>query len=142
MAPAPSQRRPFWTRSPMPVDAPRLANAHSDLALLGGTPARSKPFSSRPHIDEREVEAVAQTVRDGLFSRFVGSPIAGTREGLRMTSDELEKLDAPFSFFGGPNVRKFEAAWARAHRVPYAIAMNSATSCLTAALMALDVGPG
>jgi perosamine synthetase len=26
--------------------------------------------------------------------------------------------------------------------VPYAIAMNSATSCLTAALMALDIGPG
>lgn len=126
----------------MPAESSRLDNAHSDLALLGGTPARTKPFSSRPHIDEREIEAVSQTVRDGLFSRFVGSPIAGTREGLRMTSDELEKLDAPFSFFGGPNVRKFEAAWARAHDVPYAITMNSATSCLTAALMALDVGPG
>ncbi len=126
----------------MPSDFARSTNAAPPLALLGGTAVRNKPFSSRPHIDEREVEAVAQTVRDGLFSRFVGSALPGTREGLRQTSEELEKLDAPASFFGGPNVRKFEAAWARAHRVPYAIAMNSATSCLTAALMALDVGPG
>ncbi len=126
----------------MSVRDSHSSDAKANLALLGGTPVRTKAFSSRPHVDEREVEAVAQTVRDGLFSRFVGSPIPGTREGLRQTSEELEKLEAPVSFFGGPNVRKFEAAWARAHRVPYAIAMNSATSGITAALMALDVGPG
>ena len=111
-------------------------------ALLGGTPVRTKPFSSRPYLDDREVEAVAQTVRDGLLSRFVGSPIPGTRELLRQTSAELRALDQPFSFLGGPNVRRFEAAWAEAHDVPYAVAMNSATSAETSALMAMDVGPG
>ncbi len=59
------------------------------LALLGGTPVRTAPFSSRPYYDEREVEAVAGSVREGLLSRFVGSPIPGTREQLRQTSAEL-----------------------------------------------------
>jgi hypothetical protein len=83
-------------------------------ALLGGSPVRAKPFSSLPYLDEREVEAVAQTVRDGLLSRFVGSPLPGTREQLRWTSAELQTLDQPYSFLGGPNVRRFEAAWAPA----------------------------
>ena len=111
-------------------------------AILGGEPIRTRPFVSRPHIDEREVEAVAQTVRDGLFSRFVGSPVPGTRALLRCTSAELATGDTAFSFLGGPNVRRFEAAWAEAHDVPYAVAMNSATSAITAALMAMDIGPG
>jgi perosamine synthetase len=111
-------------------------------ALLGGSPVRTRPFSSKPFIDEREVDAVAQTVRDGLLSRFVGSPIPGTRDQLRRTSAELLGLDEPFSFLGGPNVRRFEAAWARAHGAPYAVAMNSATSAETSALMALGIGPG
>jgi len=84
-------------------------------ALLGGPPVRTRPFSSRPYLDEREVEAVAATVRDGVLSRFVGSPVPGARDELRRTSEELLALDAPFSFLGGPNVRRFEAAWAEAH---------------------------
>jgi len=118
------------------------ARPTSSLALLGGKPVRTKPFSSRPHIDEREVEAVAQTVRDGLFSRFVGSPLPGTRELLRATSAELERVEDSFSFFGGPNVRRFEAAWASAHNVSYSVAVNAATSGILTALMAMDVGPG
>jgi perosamine synthetase len=110
-------------------------------ALLGGPPVRTKPFSSRPYLDEREVEAVTRTVRDALLSRFVGSPVPGTREQLRQTSAELEELDEPYSFLGGPNVRRFEAAWAAAHEAPFAVAMNSATSAETAALMAMDIGP-
>jgi perosamine synthetase len=111
-------------------------------ALLGGPPVRTKPFSSRPYLDEREVDAVAQTVREGLLSRFVGTPLPATREQLRRTSAELESLDEPYSFLGGPNVRRFEAAWAAAHDARFAVAMNSATSAETAALMAMDVGPG
>ena len=115
----------------------------SDLpAALGGAPVRTRPFSSRPYIDEREVDAVAETVRAGVLSRFVGSPIPGTREQLRQTSGELLELDASFSFVGGPNVRRFEAAWAAAHEAAFAVSMNSATSAETAALMAMDVGPG
>lgn len=111
------------------------------LALLGGRPVRTAPFSSRPHIEERDVEAVAQTVRDGVLSRFVGSAVPGTRERLRLPSAELLELDEAFSFFGGPSVRRFEASWAEAHSVPFAIAMNSATSAETALLTALQLGP-
>ena len=112
------------------------------LALLGGQPVRTKPFMSRPHIDERELNAVTDSIREGVFSRFIGSPTPGIRELIRKPSRELVDLDEPFSFMGGPNVRRFEAAWAEAHEVPYAVAVNSATSAITALLMALDVGPG
>ena len=54
----------------------------------------------------------------------------------------LLDLNESYSFLGGPNVRRFEAAWASVHGSPFAVAMNSATSAETAALMALDVGPG
>jgi len=111
-------------------------------ALLGGTPVRTRPFASRPYLDEREVEAVAQTVRDGLLSRFVGSPIPGAREQLGLPSADARTLTESHSFLGGPNVRRFEAAWAEAHRSPFAIAMNSATSAETSALLAMGVTDG
>jgi dTDP-4-amino-4,6-dideoxygalactose transaminase len=112
------------------------------LALFGGSPVRSAPFASRPFIDEQEVDAVAQSVRDGLLSRFVGTPLAETRRQLRQTSAELRVLDEPFSFLGGPNVRRFEADWADAHGARFAVAMNSATSAETSVLLALGLAPG
>jgi perosamine synthetase len=112
------------------------------LALLGGEPIRTNPFSSRPYVDEREETAVIDTIRQGLFSRFVGSPLPGTRELLKKTSADIESIDGSHSFLGGANVRRFEAAWAAYHRVPFAVAVNSATSGITAALMAMNVGPG
>ncbi len=112
------------------------------LALLGGKPVREAPFRSLPCVDEREVEAVQAALRNGLFSRFVGSNLPGTREALRKSSEELRAEQGAFSFLGGPNVRRFEADWALFHEVPYAISVNSATSGLTAILMAMDIGPG
>lgn len=111
-------------------------------ALLGGTPVRTRPFASRPYLDGREVEAVAQTVRDGVLSRFVGSPVPGTREQLRLSSADAEHLTESHSFIGGPNVRRFEAAWAAAHASRFAVAMNSATSAETSALLAMGVTDG
>lgn len=111
-------------------------------ALLGGTPVRTRPFSSLPYLDEREVDAVTETIRAGVLSRFVGSPVPGTREQLRRTSAELLAVEESHSFLGGPNVRRFEAAWAEAHDAPFAVSMNSATSAETSALMAMDIGPG
>jgi dTDP-4-amino-4,6-dideoxygalactose transaminase len=119
-----------------------MPSSNGRLALLGGDPVRSKPFSSLPYLDEREEEAVVQTIRDGLLSRFVGTPVAGTREQLRQTSEQLRALSEPFSFLGGPNVRRFEADWARAHGASYAVAMNSATSAETSVLLALGIEPG
>jgi len=114
----------------------------NQLALLGGTPVRTAPFRSLPCVDEHEMEAVQAALRDGLFSRFVGSNVPGTREALRKRSEELRTEQGAFSFLGGPNVRRFEADWAQLHEVPYAVSVNSATSGLTAILMAMDIGPG
>lgn len=114
----------------------------SELALLGGTPVRTAPFRSLPCVDDAEINAVTAAMRDGLFSRFVGSNLPGTRELLTRSSAELAGDLGSFSFLGGPNVRRFEAEWAALHSVPFAIAVNSATSGLTAILMAMDIGPG
>lgn len=114
----------------------------NQLALLGGTAVREAPFRSLPRVDEREMEAIQAAFRDGLFSRFVGSNLPGTREALRKSSEELRVDQGAFSFLGGPNVRRFEADWALLHEVSYAVSVNSATSGLTAILMAMDIGPG
>jgi perosamine synthetase len=114
----------------------------NQLALLGGTAVREAPFRSLPCVDEREMEAVQAAMRAGLFSRFVGSNLPGTREALRKSSEALRAEQGAFSFLGGPNVRRFEAEWALLHEVPYAVSVNSATSGLTAVLMAMDIGPG
>jgi perosamine synthetase len=113
-----------------------------NLALFGGTPVRTKPFRSIPAVDEEEIAAVTQSMREGLLSRFVGSDIPGTRELLKKPSKELLHIEGSHSFLGGPNVRKFEAEWAKLHEVEFAITMNSATSAATAVLMSLDVGAG
>lgn len=114
----------------------------NQLALLGGTAVRKAPFRSLPRIDEREMEAVQAALREGVFSRFVGSNLQGTREAIRKSSEELRAEQGAFSFLGGPNVRRFEADWALLHEAPYAVSVNSATSGLTAILMAMDIGPG
>jgi len=112
------------------------------LALLGGPKIRTKVFSSRPHIDQNERAAVDACLQDSLFSRFIGSPTGTVRDDLRLTSEDAEKNKEFWSFLGGPNVRKFEALWAQAHKTRYAISVNSATSGLTAALLALGLEPG
>jgi dTDP-4-amino-4,6-dideoxygalactose transaminase len=77
-----------------------------------------------------------------MFSRFIGSPVAGFRETLAMSSREATELKDFWSVLGGKYVRAFEAEFAEKHRISYAVSMNSATSCLTAALIALGVEPG
>src|ERR1700720_2675623 len=104
----------------------------NQLALLGGNAVRTAPFRSLPRVDEREMEAVQAALREGVFSRFVGSNLPGTREAIRKSSEELRGEQGAFSFLGGPNVRRFEADWALSHEVPYAVSVNSATSGLTA----------
>lgn len=46
------------------------------------------------------------------------------------------------NFYGGPKVRKLEEDWAKIFGVNNAVAMNSATSALFAAVGAVGVGPG
>ena len=90
------------------------------LALLGGEPItrRSWPFFNT--IGPAEKSEVMEVLNSGILSDFIASP--GDR------------------FIGGKKVRELEEAWTKQFGVPHAVSMNSCTSCLLAALMALGIG--
>lgn len=94
----------------------------SRLALHGGTPVIDRPLAPYRAMGEAEAAAAADVVRSGVLSGYFGSP-------------------GP-EFLGGPQVRAFEEAWA-AHAVArFAVAVNSATSGLIAAMGAIGLSPG
>ncbi len=94
----------------------------STLALLGGTPVRTEKFPGYRVIGQEEKDATARVIDSGVLSGF----IAGWHE----------------NFWGGPEVRALEEEWAAHFRVKHAIAVNSATSGLMAAVGAVGVEPG
>ncbi len=112
------------------------------LAIDGGKPVRTREFRSRPYITEEMIDRVGALLREGRLTRFIGSPAPGTNEIIGLKSFQVEDLGNGFSFLGGPSVRKLESKWSKLHKIDYSIAVNSATSGLTAAIMALDIGPG
>lgn len=94
----------------------------SHLALLGGAPAVSVPLTPYRSIGEEERVAVDAVMRSGLLSGYVGA-----------------WCDA---FNGGPVVQEFETRFAKAFGARHAIAVNSNTSGLIAAMGAVGVSPG
>lgn len=92
------------------------------LAVDGGTPVRSEPFAPYMTLDEKEEAAVAQVIRDGVISDYIGAK-------------------GPF-FMGGKKVQELERMYREHCSVKHAIAMNSATSCIIAGMGAFDIGPG
>src|SRR3989338_2965575 len=94
----------------------------SVLALHGGTPVRRHPFPDYRTIGAEEQAAVARVLDGGTLSGFLGS------------------WDP--RFFGGPEVRSIEEEWAKRFGVRHAIAVNSATSGLMAAVGAAGISPG
>jgi perosamine synthetase len=98
------------------------SRARQRPALLGGEPILDEPFPPSNAFGGEEVEAAARVVRTGVLSGFSGS-----------WGDE---------FLGGQEVRRLEEAFASRFEVRHAVAMNSASSALEAALTALDVGWG
>ena len=93
-----------------------------ELALFGGKPVRTKPFQKYSSLGKEEERAVVEVVRSGTLSGFYGS---WGRE-----------------FLGGPKVKRLEEDWKAHFGVKHAVAMNSATSALTAAVGAAGIGPG
>ncbi len=112
------------------------------LAILGGTPVRSKPFTVEPMVDEDEERMVMEAIRERRFSRYIGSTTDDIEQTLRMTSAEAANLDDEWHFLGGRGVRAFAAEFATAFEVAYAIPISSATTGLGVALAACGVGPG
>lgn len=114
----------------------------NSLALLGGTPIRKKDFFSKPMIDNEEITLVTELMKKSQFSKFVGSPIPGTNEILHKKSKNLEIDNVNPNILGGEYVRKFESLWSQLTNTDYCISVNSATSGLTTALLALGLEPG
>jgi len=96
------------------------------LAIDGGQPVRRRGWQDNFTTGDEEKRAVLDVLQSGYLSLFEGS----------------HTPDAPFSFSGGPAVQTFERAMADFYGVPHAIAMNSATSGLYAAIGALGIGYG
>jgi len=94
----------------------------SKLALLGGKPIRKDPFPYQNTIGKEEKRAVIEVLDSGVLSKFVG--------------------EYGPDFYGGPHVRKLEAAVASRFGARYAIATNSATTALQAAVAATGIAPG
>ena len=82
-------------------------------ALLGGKPVRNRPPHQWPVCDEHEEQAMLATVRSGKWFRG-----------------------------NGPNVQRFEQAYAKATGAKNCIATNSGTSALFSSLAAVGVSAG
>ncbi len=94
----------------------------STLAVLGGSPIISRPFAPFVSVGDEEAEAAAAVIRGGVLSAYIGARGEG--------------------FMGGPQVRALEAKAERYFGVRHAIAVNSWTSGLIAAVGALGIEPG
>jgi dTDP-4-amino-4,6-dideoxygalactose transaminase len=94
----------------------------SQLAIRGGTPAVTRPLKPYASIGEEERLAVDQVMRDGVLSGYIGA--------------------WGEAFDGGPVVRRFETEFARVFGAVHAVAVNSNTSGLIAAMGAAGISPG
>ncbi len=94
----------------------------SKLAIFGGEPVRTKKFPAYRVVGEDEKAAVGRVIDSGILSKYLGC----------WHED----------FFGGPEVRAFEEEWAAYFGAKHAIAVNSCTSGLQAAVGAAGIGPG
>ena len=92
------------------------------LALHGGPPVISTPLANFVSIGEDEVAVVSDVIRGGVLSAYIGAPGTG--------------------FMGGNRVRDFERQLADYFGVKHAVAVNSWTSGLIAAVGAIGLEPG
>ena len=92
------------------------------LAIHGGTPVITGPMAYFKSVGEDEVAVVSDVIRSGVLSAYIGAPGPG--------------------FMGGKQVRQFECQAAEYFGVKHAIAVNSWTSGLIAAVGAIGLEPG
>lgn len=94
----------------------------SKLAIHGGFPEIKKSFKRYNYIGDEEKKAVINVLDSGCLSGFLAS---GGPE-----------------FFGGPKIQEFEQNWKDYFGCKHAVAVNSGTSGLYAAVGAIGVEPG
>src|SRR5579864_1304924 len=85
----------------------------SELALLGGKKARTKPFPLWPQFDDAERNALNEVLESRIWWRTPGT-----------------------------KTLEFEQAFARFHGAKHGIAVTSGTAALEVAMAAVGVGPG
>ena len=93
------------------------------LAINGGEPVRKKKFKAYNTVGVAEKEAANRVLNRGVLSGFLGS------------WDESQ-------FFGGLEVKNFEALWSNRFGVRHSISVNSASSAIQIALRAVGIGTG
>ena len=94
--------------------APLTKTTRDDrLALMGGTPVRSRPFTSWPILEDGDRELWKEVLETRRWNRRRGS-----------------------------YVERFEAEWGNRLGARYVVATSSGTSALYTSLKALGVGPG
>jgi len=94
----------------------------SKPAILGGQPVFDRPFAPYLTIGEEERIAVQKVMEKGSLSGFIGAWVP--------------------EFYGGDKVKELEENWRERFGVKHAVAVNSATSGLYAAVGALGIEPG
>lgn len=92
---------------------PAKASAGAGLAILGGSPVRTKAFPSWPVIEQNDERGWMQVLMTGKWNR----------------------LDGHFA-------HEFETAWARKMGSRYGLATSSGTTALLTSANALGIGPG
>jgi perosamine synthetase len=92
------------------------------LAINGGKPVRKKSFPVQNTIGREEIKAVTKVLKSGVLSKYLGC----------WHED----------FYGGEEVQALEKEWAKYFGAKHAIAVNSATSGIMAAVGAAGIGPG
>lgn len=94
----------------------------SILAINGGEKTIKTPFPAYNPIGEEELRAVAEVVKSGVLSKYLGC-----------WHDD---------FYGGPKVQEFERECEKYFNVKHAITVNSWTSGLITAVGSIGVEPG
>jgi dTDP-4-amino-4,6-dideoxygalactose transaminase len=97
-----------------------------------------------PVFDNTEWELISEVLCGDGLSKFVGTPDSSTAQDLSKPTSLIYDLykNKNASFFGGPMIRRFERNFTNEFYTPFAVSMNSATSGLVAALLAVGVKPG
>ena len=92
------------------------------LALSGGPKTRKNSFPPHPVMGKEETEQIMEVLKSGNISTFVAS--------------------RGENFLGGKKIKEFEEEFSNKIGTKYAIAFNSATAALHAAVVAVGVQPG
>ena len=94
----------------------------SRLAINGGSKTRNDSFPKHPIIGDEEKKQVNDVLDSGNLSTFIASPGK--------------------NFLGGEKIREFEKKFSEKIGTKFAIAFNSASSALHAAVVSVGVNPG